>query len=200
MSGTCGVKAVRAVFACVLLGGIALGCGKDEGAQNEAPTSPLPTTETSVVQEPQSPPEPIDRSFVPSEALQQLEGMALQSNPPCSDTIDTLTPALESIASNRARLDQATTAADVVQLLTTLSAELDSRLPSIEARSETDELRRISAELTASIGDLAESLKLASDAITAQDRQASGQVLRRIQNGVANARSSIERLIDQCAS
>ena len=182
------------VFAVVALGA---------GCKNEASVSGQPEASAEQATEPakklDKPPRDIDPSYVPSEALAQLEGLALDSTPPCSDTIETLKPALESIAVFRHKLVAATTEAEVVQLLTALSTELSGRLPSIAARSETDELRRISAELTASIGDLAESLKLASDAITAQDRQASSSLTRRIQNGVANTRSSIERLIDQCA-
>lgn len=176
-------------------GCFSIGC-KDEAPKSEVPAEPATANEAV---QPARPVRPLDPSYVPSEALEQLEGLALESTPPCSDTIETLKPALESIASFRQKLVAATTEAEVVQLLTALSTELTQRLPSIASRSETDELRRISAELTASVGDLAESLKLASDAITAQDKQASAAMTRRLQNGVANTRSSIERLIEQCA-
>jgi len=185
-------KALVTTLTCALLA-FSAGC-KDDAAE--------PATEQApVVQEepPAESPRPLDPSYVPTDALEQLDGLALESAAPCSDTIETLKPALESIAMFRVKLVAATTEAEVVQLLTALSTELTERLPSIAARSETDELRRISAELTASLGDLAESLKLTSDAITAQDKQASANMTRRIQNGVANTRSSIERLIDQCA-
>ena len=199
MSRPSRTTALRAALLCVTLAEAAVGCGKDEAPETTVQAAvPTPTEHSeSKSAEPQR---PLDRSYVPIDALEQLEGIALESFPPCSDTIDTLKPVLDSIASNRKKLKEATTEASVVQLLTALSTELTSRLPSIAARSESDELRRISAELSASIGDLAESLKLASDAITAQDKQASAQVIRRLQNGVANTRSSIERLIDQCAS
>lgn len=187
---TCGF---RAFVASAFLFGAGCGKGDANGEKNQAN---VPAETPTTVAETKAP--PLDPSFVPSEALEQLEGMALESLPPCSDTIDTLRPALDSTAEFRKKLAEATTEASAVQLLTALSTELSSRLPSIAARSETDELRRISAELSASIGDLAESIKLASDAIAAQDKQASAQVIRRIQNGVANTRSSIERLIEQC--
>ncbi len=178
--------AVFALWAC-----------KDKAPQSAEPAQE-PVAQSSSEPPKATPPRPLDPSYVPIDALEQLDGLALESTPPCSDTIETLKPALESIAMFREKLASATTEAEVVQLLTALSTELTERQPSIASRSETDELRRISAELTASIGDLAESLKLASDAITAQDKQASATTTRRLQNGVANTRSSIERLIDQC--
>ena len=158
--------------------------------------------EPPVVAEPSSAPAPvpIDPSVLPLEALEQLEGINLAAQAPCSSTIQTLRPALESIAKHRKQLAAATTEAAAVSLLTALSAELATLLPAITPRAETDELRRISAEVIASMGDLAESLRLANEALSAQDRQASASVIRRIQNGVTNTRSSIERLIDQCAS
>jgi hypothetical protein len=188
-------KALVTTLTCAFLA-FPAGC-KDDASQpaaEQAPVAPqeVPPTEAES-------PRPLDPSYVPIDALEQLDDLALDSAAPCNDTIETLKPALESIAMFRGKLVAATTEAEVVQLLTALSTELTERLPSIAARSETDELRRISAELTASLGDLAESLKLTSDAITAQDKQASANMTRRIQNGVANTRSSIERLIDQCA-
>jgi hypothetical protein len=182
-------------FAVFALG---LGC-EDKAPAAEQPPQPLVAAAAEPSPKSDKPARPLDPSYVPTEALEQLEGLVLESTAPCSETIETLKPALESIARFRQKLVAATTEAEVVQLLTALSTELTQRLPSIAARSETDELRRISAELTASLGDLAESLKLASDAITAQDRQASASMTRRLQNGVANTRSSIERLIEQCA-
>tara|TARA_R110002096_G_scaffold143328_3_gene299226 strand:+ start:89247 stop:89834 length:588 start_codon:yes stop_codon:yes gene_type:complete len=178
-------------------GCFSFGCN-DKAATSETQAESLTAAAPEAPQATQ-PARTLDPSYVPNEALEQLEGLTLESTLPCSDTIETLRPALESIASFRLKLVAATTEAEVVQLLTALSTELTQRLPSIATRSETDELRRISAELTASVGDLAESLKLASDAITAQDKQASAAMTRRLQNGVANTRSSIERLIEQCA-
>ncbi len=200
MSGPFCPPAARAASAWVVLMGLAVACSKGETRDEEA----IQSLESSKTEDASGSvaavPIPLDPSYVPNDALEQLEGMALESFPPCIDTIATLKPALDSIAAFRKQLAEAATQASVVQLLTALSSELSSRVSSIATRSETDELRRISAELNASIADLAESLKGLSDAITAHDKQASAQASRRIQNGVTNTRSSIERLIDQCAS
>lgn len=170
---------------------------KDSGDADKAePAAPAYDAASPAIVQPAR---PLDPSLVPTEALAQLQGIDLDAEPPCSLTIDTLRPALESIASGQQKLAAATDEATAVALLTALSAELRSRLPAVAPRNETDELRRISAELSASLGDLAESLRLAAEALTARDKQAAAANLRRIDNGVANTRSSVEGLIRQCA-
>lgn len=146
-----------------------------------------------------APDAPLDPSFLPTDALAPLHGMNLDSEPPCSLTIDTLRPALKSVAEHQEKLAAATSEATAIRLLNDLSSDLRARLPAIQPRTESDELRRISAELSASLGDLAESLQLASDALGNHDTSAAATTLRRIHNGVANTRSSVEGLIEQCA-
>jgi len=143
---------------------------------------------------------PADQSYLPHTALQPLETLLLESQAPCLETIESIRPILASIASYRTKLIAATSNEKAVKLLHALSTELSGEIDNIVSRNETDEMKRISDELSASIGDLAESIKLSGDALSAQNKQASASVLRRIQNGVDNTRSSIERLIEQCAS
>ncbi len=140
----------------------------------------------------------VDPSSLPIQSLAELAHIELASQPPCSDTIETLRPTLESVASFRKQLAQATDVQTATRVLGKLSKDVRSRVPAIALRGETDELRRISAELTASIGDLAESIQAAADALMANDQEASANAIRRIENGVTNTRSSIERLIREC--
>lgn len=142
---------------------------------------------------------PLDPRWVPTEALAALQGIELNAEAPCSLTIDTLRPALESIADYQKKLASATSEETAIQLLAQLSDDLRARLPTIAARTENDERRRISAELSAALGDLAESLQLASEAIRNHDKSAATTTMRRIYNGIANTRSSVEGLIEQCA-
>jgi hypothetical protein len=143
--------------------------------------------------------EALDRSYLPTAALANLEQLELDSQPPCSLTIESLRPALQSLADSREALETTTDKAAAVTLLSDLSASLAKHASGIENRSETDELKRFSAELRATLGDLAESLQLASIALSADDKPAAAANSRRIQNGVANTRSTIDGLIQQCA-
>jgi hypothetical protein len=170
------------------------GCSKkdtDAAPATEA-TKTAPETKAAAV-------EALDRSYLPTAALTALELLELDSQPPCSLTIDSLRPALEGLAEGRRALDAAEDKAAAVTLLSDLSAALAKQSAALSTRDETDELRRISAELTATIGDLAESLQLASNALSAADKPGAAANLRRIQNGVDNTRSTIDALIQQCS-
>lgn len=168
-------------------------CGPSrEGAAKDEPTEAAKASSEA------APAEALDRSYLPMAALAELDQLELDSQPPCSLTIDSLRPGLQGLADARKALDAATDKAMAVTLLSDLSASLAKHGSAIEARNETDELRRVSAELGATIGDLAESLQLASNALSADDKPASAANLRRIQNGVANTRSTIDALIHQC--
>ncbi len=159
---------------------------------------PAQTTSPSEEPETRTPEAALDPSTLPTQSLAELARIELTSQPPCSDTIETLRPTLESVASFRKQLVEASDAQTAALVLGNLSKDVRSRVPAIAVRGETDELRRISAELTASVGDLADSIQAAADALTAKDQQASTNAIRRIDNGVSNTRSSIERLIREC--
>lgn len=195
----CTVATMSSVFRTSMATALLLCATFSPSCKDESPAEVAPPQTPSTVEAAPKTVRPLDPHFVPNEVLEGLEGMNLESSAPCSETLRTLKPVLNSIAEARAELAGATTEAEVIRLLGALSSDLNARLPLLAKRNETDELQRISAELVASVGDLAESLTLASEAIVAQDKEASSKVTMRLQNGVTNTRSSIERLIDQCA-
>jgi len=137
---------------------------------------------------------------VPIAALREFEAMPLRSRPPCSDTIESLRPILNDAAATRKQLSTVHSTENAATLLTNLAASMRTKRLRLATRTETSELQRISAELNAALGDLAESLQLAADALTANDQEAATKLTLRIENGVSNTRTSIERLIEECAS
>jgi hypothetical protein len=187
----------RYLLACLitLVVGLALpgGCGKSEddesaGAQRNGEASKAGKVEA------------LDRSYLPSAHLAELDSLALDAAPPCSLTIDSLRPVLAGLATTRKALDAATDKATAVTLLSDASAALSEQSAALAPGSETDELRRLRAELLATLGDLADGLQKSSNALSAANKPAADETLRRIQNGVQNTRSTIDALVQLCAS
>lgn len=143
---------------------------------------------------------PVDPSLLPVAALLELNSLPLHTETPCSKTIETLRPVLDQLAQHRANLEKLTTQQQAIKELGSLAATLRSSVETIEPRKESPELRRISAELVASITDLAESTELLAKALGAQDKQAAANTMRRIKNGIGNIQISVKGLVAQCAS
>ena len=171
-----------------LLGGCTSSTEDAERKNNEPAAATTPT-----------PAKPLDRTLVPSEILAGLEEIELKSESPCSLAIDSLRPALAALAELRKALDLATESGQAVTLLRDAAATLRGHTRAIPARTESDELRRIRAELVATLGDLAEGLDEASAALKADNKAVADANHRRIQNGVQNTRSTIQAAINQCA-
>lgn len=144
--------------------------------------------------------ESLDRSYLPSAHLAELDTLALDAAPPCSLTIDSLRPVLAGLAKTRNALDAARDKATAVTLLSDASAALSKQSAALAPGSETDELRRLRAELLATLGDLADGLQKSSNALSAANKPAADETLRRIQNGVQNTRSTIDALVQLCAN
>ena len=142
---------------------------------------------------------PLVRTLVPSEILASLEEIELVSEAPCSLAIDSLRPALGVLANLRKALDRATESGQAVALLQEAAASLREHTRAIPARKESDELRRLRAELVATLGDLATGLDESRAALKANNQSAADANHRRIQNGVQNTRTTIQAVINQCA-
>ena len=172
-----------------LVGGCTSSSSSTEATDKDTPapaTAPVPV-------------KPLDRTLLPSEILAGLETIELKSEAPCSLAIDSLRPALAALANLRKALDRASNTADAVTLLRDAAATLRKQTQEIPARTESDELRRLRAELIATLGDLAKGLDTASEALKADNRSAADANHLRIKNGVQNTRSTIHALIEQCA-
>ncbi|MBL4636792.1 MAG: hypothetical protein JKY56_23275 [Kofleriaceae bacterium] len=174
------------------------GCGKSNDKDSEGEGAARETiVETTTAQTPK--PGPLDTAFVPIDVLTELEGISLTSNSPCTESLESLKPLLAAISAGTQSLAKADSLSSVGETLATLSDKLSVLATKIIPRAESEELRRISAEVLATMTDLAESLKLASDAALKRNKQEAGAATRRLQNGVANTRSAIEGLANQCA-
>ncbi len=181
-------------FAALLVGLVLhSGCGKTE---DDAAAKSSEQKGTSKAAEPEA----LDRSYLPNAFLSDLETLALDTEAPCSGAIDSLRPVLAELAKTRKALEAAADKATAVALLSDASAALSKQSAAIAPGSETDELRRLRAELLATLGDLADSLQGASNALSAANKPAADENLRRIQNGVQNTRSTIDALVQLCAS
>jgi hypothetical protein len=141
----------------------------------------------------------LDRSYLPNAHLADLETLALDAEPPCSQTIDSLRPILRGLAETRKALEAAKDTATAVTLLSDASSALSKQSASVATDTEMDELRRLRAELLATLGDLADALQKSSIALSAANKPAADENLRRIQNGVQNTRSTIDALVQLCA-
>ncbi len=175
------------------------GCGKSNDNETEAEAEATRETIAKTSTAPEPKPIPLDTAFIPIEVLTQLEGISLTSNPPCTESLESLKPLLTAISAGTHRLAKADNLSSVAKTLAALSDNLSVLGQKIVPRTESEELRRISAEVLATMTDLAESLKLASDAAVQNNKQGAGAATRRLQNGVANTRSAIEGLANQCA-
>ncbi len=143
-------------------------------------------------------PKPVDANSLPIEALAQLEGLSLQSGAVCTPTIATLRPILAQLAAAKTQLTAVRDKSAAATLLRDLGNSIAQQADALAPNTGSDELRRISLELIASIRDLSEGLTRVAEAIDADDSQATGSALRRIRNGVSNTRDSIEGFTAQC--
>lgn len=173
-----------------------LGCDTPSESPKVTPTQE-PRQEAQT--DPQKATLPLNRSFLPSEALITLSSLELDAKAPCSHPLESLRPALKHIQVARETLDGITDRSGALELLAQLSSSLASTAKAIPVPSKTDELRRTSAELSAILADLAEAMQLAGNALKDDDKPASIAILRRIHNGVDNTRTTIEALVRQCA-
>ncbi len=172
------------------------GCGKSTDKEAEVAARETIAKTSSA---PPSQPIPVDTAFVPVAVLTELEGISLTSNPPCTESLESLRPLLTAISAGTRSLTKADNLSSVGNTLVTLSDNLSVLAKKIVPRAESEELRRVSEELLATMTDLAESLKLASDAALQNNKPGANAATRRLQNGVANTRSAIEGLANQCA-
>ncbi len=142
----------------------------------------------------------LDRSFLPSKILAELESLELQGSPHCSATIEGLRGTLKDLASTRQALDVAANKGSAVTLLRDAATTLSKNTSKIAGLKGSDEEQRISAELTATLGDLAESLDEASKALAGDDRPGSDANHLRTANAVHNTLAAIDALLQQCST
>lgn len=192
---------LQTVSAIALLWGCGNSSSKDEGQEsNSGPIQPGSEQGKQTASKPIPADEgPIDPAFVPLDALNELMGISLESSPPCTETLSTMRPLMSTISKSIEALNKAGNLQDTGTILSTLSEQMSLLTKKVPPRSESEELRRTSAEVIATMTDMAESLELLSKATLSKDKPGAGAAMRRLHNGVANARSAIEGLANQCA-
>lgn len=172
----------------------ALACGDDKD-KTAVPASSTPGQTVQAVSKPA-----IDRELLPLRVLAEVESFALTAQPPCSQHVETAKPALEAITTTERALTADESGENAPELLLALAKSIESALPAAVAEdAPDDEAWRSASELRAALADLAEGCSLLSKALVAGNRQEAELHKRRIENGVANLRISIEQLTSLCA-
>jgi hypothetical protein len=152
-------------------------------------------TEAPAVSEKQAP--PIDPRFLPLEALAEMETVPLETEAPCSELVRASEPALKAIAETRASLAEDKSHTSAPAILSDLSKNLSDAAR--EAPEDlADDLGRVHSELRAAFLDLAESASLLATALRQGDKGAARQQKARIDNGVANLKTSLQQLTSLC--
>ena len=192
---------------CIGLSLSTAGCSSDK----EEPTAPAPAAKPEGTATPA--PEPVqaaapsvdfDPATVPLQALSDLAAIELELGAGCATLLPHLQGSLTIVRDATGAMAELPGTEEARTALGALADGLHARAkditgPASEIGSQRGEVDRLADELRSSLLDLAESTRLLGDAIVNGDTAAIAAMHRRIDNGVQNTQSSVERLSVECA-